>query len=108
MPSLNEPNDALDGYHHLQGASSDGGQREVDVSDAGLPCGIRVQVRCRFDGTWASGFQVFSAQPGGLYLVRRLSDHAVLPATFAENELRVDPLPLPGASRSSWTPPAVA
>ena len=105
MPSMNEPNDPFDGYDYTQGASSDGGQREVEAS---LPSGLRVQVRSRFDGAWASGFQVFSAQPGGGYLVRRLSDRSVLPSTFTEAELRVDPLPLPAVARSSWTPPAVA
>ena len=49
-----------------------------------LPSGVRVQVRSRFDGGWVSGFQVFAAQPSGRYLVRRLSDHSVLPITFAE------------------------
>jgi hypothetical protein len=73
-----------------------------------LPSGVRVEVRSRFDGGWASGFQVFAAQPNGRYLVRRLSDHSVLPITFAEAELRLDPVRLPVRASSSWLPPAVA
>ena len=73
-----------------------------------LPSGVRVQVRSRFDGGWASGFQVFAPQPSGGYLVRRLSDRSVLPITFAETELRLDPVRLPTRAPSSWLPPSVA
>lgn len=75
---------------------------------AGLPSGVRVQVRNRFDGAWASGYRVFAAQPSGGYLVRRLSDHSVLPVTFAAAEMRLDPVPLPAAAPGTWSPPAVA
>lgn len=73
-----------------------------------LPSGVRVQVRSRFDGGWDSGFQVFSPQPSGGYLVRRLSDHAVVPIVFAETELRLDPVRLPTRARSSSLPPSDA
>jgi len=83
MPSMNEPN-------------------------APFERGVRVQVRSRFDGGWASGFQVFAAQPSGEYLVRRLSDNSLLPVAFSRADLRLDPVPLPAVVRSSWSPPAVA
>jgi hypothetical protein len=75
---------------------------------AGLPSGVRVQVRNRFDGAWASGYQVLAAQPGGGYLVRRMSDHSVLPMTFADAELRLDPVPLPAVAPNQWSPPSFA
>jgi hypothetical protein len=81
---------------------------EVDRLSASLPKGVRVQIRNNFDGAWAPGFQVFAAQPGGCYLVRRLSDRSVLPIIFAETELRLDPVPLSAGSRSGWPPPTVA
>src|SRR5579862_9451189 len=76
--------------------------------DAELPTGARVEIRNRFDGGWASGFQVFAAQPSGGYLVRRSSDHSVLPITFAETELRLDPVPLPAHCPCSCPPAASA
>jgi hypothetical protein len=101
MRSMNEPNEALDRPHPM----SEGGRQAVE---ANLPSGLRVQVRSRFDGAWASGFQIFAAQPSGGVLVRRLSDGSVLPVTFAESEVRLDPVPLPARARSSWSPPAIA
>jgi hypothetical protein len=88
MSSTNEPSDALDGPPSRP-MGSDGRSPHVEAS---LPSGIRVQVRRRFDGGWASGFQICAAQPHGGYLVRRLSDRAVLPITFAEAEVRLDPV----------------
>ena len=104
MSWTSEPSDVVDGQASAR-ATPDGGSPDVEAS---LPCGLRVQVRSRFDGAWSSGFQVFAAQPEGGYLVRRLSDRSVLPVTFAEAELRVDPVPLPAAAPISWSPPAVA
>jgi len=49
--------------------------------------GTRVQVRNRFDGAWARGFEVYQSRRNG-YLLRRLSDRHVLPTTFAAPELR--------------------
>jgi len=88
MSSTNEPRDALDGTRS-RSMSPDGRSPDVEAS---LPSGMRVQVRRRFDGGWASGFQICGAQPHGGYLVRRLSDRAVLPITFAETEVRSDPV----------------
>ncbi|TML90538.1 MAG: hypothetical protein E6G06_12135 [Actinobacteria bacterium] len=88
MSSTNEPRDALD---EPRSRSMGADSRSPDV-EASLPSGMRVQVRRRFDGGWASGFQICAAQPHGGYLVRRLSDRAVLPITFAEAEVRSDPV----------------
>jgi len=50
-----------------------------------------VEVLCRFDGTWVSGFQVDEATEirGELrYRLLRLSDGVVLPVLFGLDELR--------------------
>lgn len=52
-----------------------------------LTKGTRVQVRNRFDGSWARGFEVYQSRRNG-YLLRRLSDRHVLPTTFGPPELR--------------------
>ena len=52
-----------------------------------LTKGTRVQVRNRFDGSWARGFEVYQSRRNG-YLLRRVSDSRVLPTTFAPPELR--------------------
>ena len=59
------------------------------MSDPGskLTEGTRVQVRNQFDGAWARGFEVHRSGRNG-YVVRRLSDRSVLPATFAPPDLR--------------------
>ncbi|HEV2368715.1 MAG TPA: hypothetical protein VGR90_02495 [Acidimicrobiales bacterium] len=46
-----------------------------------------MQVRNQFDGAWSRGFEVHGSRQGG-YLLRRLSDQRVLPATFAAPDLR--------------------
>lgn len=71
---------------------------------AHLPSGVRVKVY--IGGAWASGFEVFAAQPGGGYLLRRNSDRSLLPVTFFDTELRIDPIPMPAAG--SWSPPPAA
>lgn len=51
-----------------------------------------VEVRCRFDGTWVSGFQVAeSTKVGGeeRYRLTRLSDGVVLPELFDGGDLRL-------------------
>ena len=103
MQAMREPSRAPDG-NRPQHTGFDGGR---PAGEAGLPSGVRVQIRNRFDGAWASGYEVFAAQPGGGYLVRRTSDHSVLPITFAEAEMRLDPVPLP-AVPNPWSPPPVA
>ena len=53
--------------------------------------GARVQVFCRFDGRWVSGF-VLSAFDGDTLQVRvkRLSDGSELPAVFSLADVRPD------------------
>jgi len=67
-----------------------------------LPPGSRVEVRNRFDGSWSTGFEVAETlpppkggAPGG-YRVRRVTDDAVLNATFRPDDLRREP------ARRSW------
>jgi hypothetical protein len=49
--------------------------------------GSRVEVRKRFDASWARGFEVVDRTERG-YRVRRLSDGAELPADFSGDDLR--------------------
>jgi hypothetical protein len=48
-------------------------------------------VRNRFTGGWAGGFLIEAADDSveERYRLRRLSDDAVLPVTFAEEDLRL-------------------
>ena len=58
------------------------------------PDGTPVQVLTHFRQTWASGFAIAgveAADTGPSYLVRRVSDNAVLPAAFGPGELRPEP-----------------
>lgn len=50
--------------------------------------GTEVEVRRRFDRAWARGFEVSGHVEGG-YRLRRLSDGAVLPVAFPEDDIRV-------------------
>ena len=52
-----------------------------------LQPGTRVEVRDRFKGAWARGFEVECAE-GDHYRIRRLSDGAVLPVAFAPDAVR--------------------
>jgi hypothetical protein len=56
-----------------------------------------VEVRSRFDRAWARGFEIAEQVPGeppdpegnaARYRVRRRSDGSVLPALFADEEVR--------------------
>jgi hypothetical protein len=49
--------------------------------------GRRVEVRNRFDRRWTSGFEVAEVKPEG-YVLRRVSDGARLPTTFAPADVR--------------------
>jgi len=68
---------------------------EPAIRDDRWPEGTPVQVLTHFKQTWAKGFTIAgveTAQTGGAsYLVRRVSDNAVLPASFGAGELRADP-----------------
>jgi hypothetical protein len=59
----------------------------ISESSQRLPPGRRIEVRCTFDASWARGFEVVEAVSGG-YTVRRLSDGCVLPAVFADDDVR--------------------
>ena len=52
-----------------------------------LKAGIRVEVRSRFDRTWAKGFEVVGLAEDG-YVLRRLSDGEVLPTHFPRDDVR--------------------
>jgi hypothetical protein len=52
-----------------------------------LAPGTRVEVRKRFDASWARGFEVIDLTERG-YRLRRLSDGAELPASFADQDVR--------------------
>jgi len=52
-----------------------------------LEPGARVEVRRRFDQSWARGFEVAEILPEG-YRIRRRSDGSVLPTDFAAEEVR--------------------
>lgn len=51
--------------------------------------GARVEVRSRFEGRWARGFEVVEVVPDG-YRLRRRSDGSVLPAVFAPDDVRAE------------------
>ena len=55
-------------------------------ASAGLPCGTRVRVRNSF-GSWAGGFEVVGLDRAG-YLLRRVSDGALLPTAIGVTEVR--------------------
>ena len=52
-----------------------------------LRAGIRVEVRSRFDRSWAKGFEVVGLADDG-YVLRRLSDGEILPTHFARDDVR--------------------
>lgn len=58
-----------------------------------FPTGTRVQVRNRFNHHWSSGFEVADVvddRAGYEYRLRRLSDNAVLPVPFEEEDVRAE------------------
>ena len=52
--------------------------------------GTRVQVRNRFLAEFRPGFEIAEVTPAGGYMLRRLSDGAQLPSSFAADELQPD------------------
>lgn len=60
--------------------------------------GARVEVRNRFDGSWAPGFEIAEPMAGDGWHVRRLSDGRVLPSSFPREELRHE------STRRPWRP----
>ena len=61
---------------------------EQFLSEA-LEPGTRVEVRARFDGHWARGFEVVTTDPVG-YRVRRMSDGSTLPVAFEPGDVRAE------------------
>ena len=55
-----------------------------------LEPGARVEVRNRFDGSWAAGFEIAESTRDGCQ-VRRLTDGSVLPRVFLPHEVRDSP-----------------
>jgi hypothetical protein len=54
-----------------------------------LAPGTRVEVRKRFDSSWARGFEVAHLTDHG-YCLRRLSDGSELPAEFSADDVRTE------------------
>jgi hypothetical protein len=52
-----------------------------------IDVGDRVDVRSRFIGEWARGFEVVEVLPEG-YRIRRLSDGSVLPEVIPPDDVR--------------------
>ena len=52
-----------------------------------LKPGTRVEVRSRFDGAWARGFEIAEVLDRA-YRLRRLSDGSVLPTEFECDDVR--------------------
>ena len=52
-----------------------------------LSPGTAVEVRDHFCATWCHGFECAASTDAG-YLILRVSDHYVLPVTFAERDIR--------------------
>lgn len=48
-----------------------------------------VEVRTRFDGTWAGGYTLVDVDADGRHRVRRCSDGAVLPVAFDGSDIRI-------------------
>jgi hypothetical protein len=62
-----------------------------------------VEVRLRFDGRWVGGFEIAGTHGSGPdreVWLRRLSDGAVLPAPFADHEVRRSGSPRPAHRRA--------
>lgn len=53
-----------------------------------LTPGTRVEVRKRFDASWARGFEVIDLTENGNYRLKRLSDGMELPTEFESVDLR--------------------
>jgi len=53
-----------------------------------LPVGAVIEVRTRFDGHWARGFEVVASHDQDGYRVRRQSDGRELPTLFSPQDVR--------------------
>jgi hypothetical protein len=57
------------------------------AAEQGLEPGSRVEVRRRFDQSWARGFEIAEVLAEG-FRIRRRSDGSVLPSDFHREEVR--------------------
>ena len=84
------------------GTSGAAGTAEAGgTSGAPIGAGTTVEVHCRFDQRWTTGFTVVDVSDLG-YRIRRTSDGSVLPAWFPREQLR----PLRRRSPSGFAPPS--
>jgi hypothetical protein len=67
------------------------GAARVGMFPVELAVGTRVAVRTRLEGTWAGGFEIIGHvvedQRVAAYRLRRVSDGAVLPISFAHPDV---------------------
>ena len=63
-------------------------ERADNLSRGGVEPGTTIEVRTRFDGHWARGFEVVAVTDDG-YRVRRLSDGIELPTQIAHQDVRL-------------------
>jgi hypothetical protein len=76
--------------HHLSTGEArhmpDNSERQKQPTLHDLPAGMRVEVRCSYEGSWSRGFEIAEVvleQDGvATYRLRRHSDGAVLPVLF--------------------------
>jgi hypothetical protein len=66
-------------------------ERHPDLADPPLRAGSTVEVRLRFDRSWARGFTVADVGEPGIVL-RRVSDGSLIPASFQPSEVRRAPV----------------
>ena len=69
------------------GTEAEVGEVPTTWSTGEIKPGRRVEVRNRYDQRWTRGFEVLEVVSDG-YIVRRLSDGAMLPITFSPDEVR--------------------
>jgi hypothetical protein len=65
------------------------------VEDRSIRPGTRVEVRSGYRSSWTRGFEVARVE-GDAYVVRRVSDGAVLPAAFDDDAIRQERRPNDG------------
>ena len=58
------------------------------VLSAPIAPGTRVEVRSRYRRGWCRGFEV-AHFAGGMYRIRRTSDHSVVPVKFPVDQVRM-------------------
>jgi hypothetical protein len=60
---------------------------DLTLTPGVLAPGTKVEVRKRFDASWAPGFEVVHLEKSG-YRLKRLSDNTELPVEFSEDDVR--------------------